>query len=386
MFIKYQSQTSESFKTLNKQKLSTFVSLFSHSFLSNTMGSRGIFQLYNASTNTYTYYYIHCDSLLVLKDIRARLKRCGSIKSLLKVIATLIAEGTLREHQLDDPGTEPYGAKKCWPMLENSLIMEYELSGNMEQWTIHPIMQCLETELKLAAHQRAKSFTGSNEVKPKQEKEIKPHRPRGRPRLTEEEKAARAAAKATKPTRPRGRPRKPDTGEEKPKNVRKVSFSKKKPEILGPKPKRGRPRLTEEEKAARAAARALLKLKEGPGPMAPRSELAPWTEDQDEIKSGKIKSGNRAPPTCKPTKISLELSNFLGKPKGSEMARTEVTRDINKYIRSHDLQDKNNRRKINPDSALRELFKLKKTDELTYFNLQRYMSPHFAKATSKSSA
>jgi hypothetical protein len=24
--------------------------------------------------------------------------------------------------------------------------------------------------------------------------------------------------------------------------------------------------------------------------------------------------------------------------------------------------------------------KLKKTDELTYFNLQRYMSPHFAKS------
>jgi hypothetical protein len=24
--------------------------------------------------------------------------------------------------------------------------------------------------------------------------------------------------------------------------------------------------------------------------------------------------------------------------------------------------------------------KLKKTDELTYFNLQRYMSPHFSKA------
>lgn len=95
----------------------------------------------------------------------------------------------------------------------------------------------------------------------------------------------------------------------------------------------------------------------------------------------KRKAGNRAPSGfVKPTKISDELANFLEKPVGSEMARTEVTRDINKYIRTHNLQDKENGRKINPDNKLAALLKLKKTDELTYFNLQRYMSPHFAKA------
>ena len=95
----------------------------------------------------------------------------------------------------------------------------------------------------------------------------------------------------------------------------------------------------------------------------------------------KRKSGNRSPSGfVKPTLISAELATFLGKPTGSEMARTEVTREINKYIRSNDLQDKDNGRKINPDAKLAKLLKLKKTDELTYFNLQRYMSPHFAKA------
>lgn len=93
------------------------------------------------------------------------------------------------------------------------------------------------------------------------------------------------------------------------------------------------------------------------------------------------KVGNRSPSGfVKPTLISDELASFLGRPSGAEMARTEVTREINAYIRKHNLQDKSNGRKINPDSSLSKLLKLNGTDELTYFNLQRYMSPHFAKA------
>jgi inorganic triphosphatase YgiF len=100
------------------------------------------------------------------------------------------------------------------------------------------------------------------------------------------------------------------------------------------------------------------------------------------VSKRKRKSGNRAPSGfVKPTLISKELADFLGKPVGTEWARTEVTREINAYIRQHSLQDKENGRKINPDAKLRSLLQLKKGDELTYFNLQKYMSPHFAKAT-----
>ena len=105
---------------------------------------------------------------------------------------------------------------------------------------------------------------------------------------------------------------------------------------------------------------------------------------QKASKKRQKRTGNRAPSGfVKPTQISSELANFLGKPKGTEMARTEVTREINKYIRANKLQDKDNGRIILADTKLRKLLKLKKDDELTYFNLQRYMSPHFAKNVKK---
>jgi len=95
----------------------------------------------------------------------------------------------------------------------------------------------------------------------------------------------------------------------------------------------------------------------------------------------KRKTGNRSPSGfVKPTLISTELATFLGKTQGTEMARTEVTREINAYIRANSLQDKTNGRKINADTKLSSLLKLTPGEELTYFNLQRFMSPHFQKA------
>jgi chromatin remodeling complex protein RSC6 len=100
-------------------------------------------------------------------------------------------------------------------------------------------------------------------------------------------------------------------------------------------------------------------------------------------KSGKKRkvSTNRAPSGfVKPTIISDELATFLGKAKGSEMARTEVSKEINQYIRTKQLQDKENGRKIHPDAPLTKLLNIGKGEELTYFNLQRYMKHHFPKS------
>jgi len=95
------------------------------------------------------------------------------------------------------------------------------------------------------------------------------------------------------------------------------------------------------------------------------------------------RAGNRQPSGfVKPTLISDELAKFLGKSIGTEMARTEVSKEINEYIRANKLQNKKNGRIIEADAKLSTLLKLTKEDELSYFNLQRYMKNHFIKIDS----
>lgn len=102
----------------------------------------------------------------------------------------------------------------------------------------------------------------------------------------------------------------------------------------------------------------------------------------DKINAKKNKNkGSRAPSGfVKPTKISNELADFLGRERGSLMARTDVTKQMTEYIRKNSLQDKVNGRIILPDGKLKKLLKLGDADSLTYFNLQKFMGPHFEKS------
>jgi GTP-binding protein EngB required for normal cell division len=84
-----------------------------------------------------------------------------------------------------------------------------------------------------------------------------------------------------------------------------------------------------------------------------------------------------------PVRISNRLAEFLGKPKDTCMARTEVSKEINNYIKKNNLQDSTNGRKIKPDFKLTSLLNLTPSDELTYFTLQKYLKPHFIESIPK---
>ena len=77
-----------------------------------------------------------------------------------------------------------------------------------------------------------------------------------------------------------------------------------------------------------------------------------------------------------PTKVTDELCVFLGKPKGTLISRSNVTREINNYVKEKNLKNKHD---IKPDAALKKLLRLTDADNLTYFNLQRYLNTHYIK-------
>ena len=103
-----------------------------------------------------------------------------------------------------------------------------------------------------------------------------------------------------------------------------------------------------------------------------RRRHAPVVTENGEPAPKKAPSG-----ITKPTVVSDAMCAFMGKPPGTLIARTEVTKFVTSYIKDHNLKDENAKRQINPDSKLRALLSLPAGDQLTYFNLQTYMKSHF---------
>jgi upstream activation factor subunit UAF30 len=78
----------------------------------------------------------------------------------------------------------------------------------------------------------------------------------------------------------------------------------------------------------------------------------------------------------RPTPISNDLCHFLGKTNGSMMSRSEVTKAVNTYVKEKNLKNKHD---IKPDAALKKLLGVPEGEQLTYFNLQRYLNKHYLK-------
>jgi FtsZ-binding cell division protein ZapB len=103
----------------------------------------------------------------------------------------------------------------------------------------------------------------------------------------------------------------------------------------------------------------------------------------------KSKPKNKKAPSgfAKPTKVTKELCEFMDRPEGSEIARTEVTKMLVSYIKTNNLiesntdyNNKNNKNnKIVPDEKLKNLLGIQEHElnNLNYFNIQKYMNKHF---------
>lgn len=93
------------------------------------------------------------------------------------------------------------------------------------------------------------------------------------------------------------------------------------------------------------------------------------------------KSSNRAKNNGfnREQKISEELRTFLGLPEGQLVSRSQVTRAVNKYVKDNGLKHPDNGRVLILDQKLKDLLKPPNNVEVTYLNLQKYLSPHYSK-------
>ena len=102
---------------------------------------------------------------------------------------------------------------------------------------------------------------------------------------------------------------------------------------------------------------------------------------KDKQKKDKVKTTRAPSGFAKPTKVTKELCQFMDKPEGSEIARTEVTKTLVAYIKSNNLleQGEDTKKKIVPDDKLKSLLGLDNDslNDLTYFNIQKHMNKHF---------
>lgn len=78
-------------------------------------------------------------------------------------------------------------------------------------------------------------------------------------------------------------------------------------------------------------------------------------------------------------KISEDLRKFLGLPEGQLVSRSQVTRAVNKYVKDNGLKHPDNGRVLVLDQKLKDLLKPPEGVQVTYLNLQKYLSPHYSK-------
>ena len=81
--------------------------------------------------------------------------------------------------------------------------------------------------------------------------------------------------------------------------------------------------------------------------------------------------------------ISEKLRKFLDLPEGELVSRSTVTRAINKYVTENSLKHPDNGRILMLDDKLKDLLQPPEDVQITFLNLQKYLSPHYTRVESE---
>lgn len=77
--------------------------------------------------------------------------------------------------------------------------------------------------------------------------------------------------------------------------------------------------------------------------------------------------------------VSDKLKAFLELADGEVVSRSDVTRRINKYIKENGLKHPDNGRVIIMDEKLTKLLTPPDGEQVTFLNIQKFISPHYLK-------
>ena len=121
------------------------------------------------------------------------------------------------------------------------------------------------------------------------------------------------------------------------------------------------------------------------GLLAQVKGLEKWAKKLDKSKRKKVYDPNKKPNTSginKPypiPELTQELKEFMGSDDGEMISRVDVLRHVCEYVKEHDLQNPEDKKKILPDDTLKAVFQDLKEDGafLSYTTIMKHVTKHF---------
>ena len=101
------------------------------------------------------------------------------------------------------------------------------------------------------------------------------------------------------------------------------------------------------------------------------------SQDDPDGEKAKTRASNNG--FNRPLEVSPKLRTFLALGEDEMISRSEVTRRINSYVTSNNLKHPDNGRVIILDDKLTSLLEPPAGLQITFLNIQKYLSPHYVK-------